>query len=320
MSYYETTAPGAAFLYPRSGSSVSPDIPWPALCIYRDERLYSLPLPPSLYLSKCQIISLGHKIYVLGGEENAYIELASQEVWALDLVESVWSRCADMNWGRMSFGIAALDGKIYVFGGSNCGEPVRECEVYDPTVNAWSRIADMLESRTDHQVAVLGNLFILYGGLLYETNDVSSIRYWPSTGLIYHQEQDEWVIRYEVGGVEQSPFCDSMFMVHRCCYRFISDGQGDHIQTYDIFTRSWMHLHDIHIHPDLDLGLWGWVTMVGDEILTAGHLGSNTNAPIACLLRTNGFRSSQRVILLEIVQVFHGKFEQEFTILFPLDW
>ncbi|CAM6123409.1 unnamed protein product [Calypogeia fissa] len=90
-----------------------------------------------------QFITLDGKIYALGGEDitREDLQLQSGRVLVLDLVgQKMWKQCASMLQPRKEFGLGAIGGKIYVFGGKsvNCGhDPNCAAEVYDPKVDAW---------------------------------------------------------------------------------------------------------------------------------------------------------------------------------------
>jgi N-acetylneuraminic acid mutarotase len=67
--------------------------------------------------------------------------------------------------GRADFGIAALDGKIYVLGGINDKEePLSTVEVYNPANNDWTSKMSMLIPRSGFATAVYGGKIYVFGG------------------------------------------------------------------------------------------------------------------------------------------------------------
>eukprot|EP00808_Paulinella_micropora_P014554 g35985.t1 len=77
-----------------------------------------------------------------------------------------WSVVADMTTRRANLGVAALDGKVYAFGGRiGVGEKsLSSAEVYSPVNNNWTTIASMREARSFHAAAVLNGSIYAIGG------------------------------------------------------------------------------------------------------------------------------------------------------------
>ncbi len=71
---------------------------------------------------------------------------------------------------------AAVDGRLYVFGGYHSGQfvPTRRVDAYDPAANTWSRLADLPSNPFTHAgVAVDGHLIYLAGGYVTRNLDGS---------------------------------------------------------------------------------------------------------------------------------------------------
>ena len=103
-----------------------------------------------------------------------------------------WERKADMPTARSNFGVAALNGKVYVAGGYIEGSPdtvTDVVEVYDPGSNTWTTAAPLPGPRwAPVLVAVQGKL-VLAGGADAATS--SSV---VNTTFVYDPAQDRWTI------------------------------------------------------------------------------------------------------------------------------
>jgi N-acetylneuraminic acid mutarotase len=78
-----------------------------------------------------------------------------------------WMRGTDNPQARFEGQGAAVNGKLYVFGGFDfAGNAVRRSDVYDPANDTWTRIADMPENITHCGQAVDGGKIYLAGGFV----------------------------------------------------------------------------------------------------------------------------------------------------------
>lgn len=114
------------------------------------------------------------KIYAIGGRTGmAYagevIPLGTNEMY--DPVTNTWTTRASMPTPRFYFGIAVLEGKIYVMGGQKGfnmanSEPILcpSTEVYDPATNTWENRKPMPTSRTQLRANTVGDKIYLIGG------------------------------------------------------------------------------------------------------------------------------------------------------------
>jgi N-acetylneuraminic acid mutarotase len=89
---------------------------------------------------------IGDRIYVVGGRPNRTFDRSVPSVAlveAFDTRTGRWSRETTMPDPRDHIGVAALGGKIYVYGGREPGGRTRErLDRYDPVTHAWTRLAD----------------------------------------------------------------------------------------------------------------------------------------------------------------------------------
>ena len=112
--------------------------------------------------------------YVIGGSQ----ELPGDEETAITTVEEynpktdTWRARAPLSQARFIGGSAAVDGKIYVFGGiasiddeAGLLESVASVEIYDPASNSWTSGADMPTPRVAMGVAALNGSIYTVGGI-----------------------------------------------------------------------------------------------------------------------------------------------------------
>ena len=136
---------------------------------------------------------LNGDIYLFGGaNENGCLT----STYKYDISENSIKECAPTNYYHNNAASAVIDGKIYVFGGTNQytkdgHDPITEnngiisdvpnniVEVYDPNTNIWTRIADMDAARVGHSAVFYKNKTILMGGWNGEYLD-SVEYYWGS--------------------------------------------------------------------------------------------------------------------------------------------
>lgn len=77
----------------------------------------------------------------------------------------IWSEGSEMQTGRMNFGAAASDGKIFVFGGSmtNSYAATSSVECYDPATDSWSARSPLPSALYDCTAAALNGFIFVYG-------------------------------------------------------------------------------------------------------------------------------------------------------------
>ena len=169
------------------------------------------------------------KIYVIGGLAATDRRMESTKI--LKVVEvydpqtDTWESKQDMSQPRLSFGIGAVNGKIYVMGGANFFENqwrLDHMEVYDPDTDVWHNRPSLLTRRDGFETAVVEDSIYVIGGRgwpsiaqngpylatidVYEPGnrwrkktDLPSLRYGFSTVVV----EDEI---YLIGGLEGAAF------------------------------------------------------------------------------------------------------------------
>jgi N-acetylneuraminic acid mutarotase len=108
------------------------------------------------------------KIYVIGGmvgSPTPWTGLSVVEVY--DPATDIWTRKADMPTRRLCHAVSAVDGKIYLMGGSTSNSgALATLEEYDPITDTWTRKADMPTARWGLSSSVVDGKIYAVGGAL----------------------------------------------------------------------------------------------------------------------------------------------------------
>lgn len=117
----------------------------------------------------CAVIE--KKIYVIGGNQRPLGgELDYTGLKVIEMYDTVsdtaWVRLQDMPTGRWGATAIAVDGKIYVIGGTTgLANPVySSIEVYDPNTDSWSTKASMPTARYQLTTCLLDDKIYAIGG------------------------------------------------------------------------------------------------------------------------------------------------------------
>jgi N-acetylneuraminic acid mutarotase len=117
------------------------------------------------------------QVYVLGGGIGDSQRL--NEV--LDTASGQWRTGTPMPRGLNHHGVVALNGRVYVFGGSEeNGRPSNASWEYDPPSNAWRELAPLPTPRSSPGVAILNGVIYVVGGIGARNTPVTEI-YDPAT-------------------------------------------------------------------------------------------------------------------------------------------
>jgi N-acetylneuraminic acid mutarotase len=116
------------------------------------------PLPTGRYYLSA--VSLGGRIYALGGYTGAYYDKNEE----YDPAANLWATRAPMTAQRREFGAAVVGGVIYVLGGSNSGGNVLFTDAYDPVSGAWTTKAAMPTFRNQLAAVALEGKVYAVGG------------------------------------------------------------------------------------------------------------------------------------------------------------
>jgi N-acetylneuraminic acid mutarotase len=97
-------------------------------------------MPIARWEAECALID--NTIYVIGGFYRSNGG-ASDEVEAYHPESDSWTVKAPLPERRIGGAVAALDGKIYYFGGNSTGPPQQNIWEYDPDLDQWNVLPDM---------------------------------------------------------------------------------------------------------------------------------------------------------------------------------
>jgi len=88
--------------------------------------------------SSVETCVLNEKIYAIGGQKIVDDpSQTSKKVEVYDPATDSWSSCANLIQPRISFGLAAVNGKIYAIGGMYLVSPCSDVWEYDPNTDTW---------------------------------------------------------------------------------------------------------------------------------------------------------------------------------------
>jgi N-acetylneuraminic acid mutarotase len=112
--------------------------------------------------------AVNEKIYVMGGITSVGCDFPITKVEEYDPSTDTWDPTkTDMPTPRESFGLSAVDGKIYAIGGqaNNCSSYLSVVEEYDPSTDTWDPTkTDMLTPRGGLSTSVVNGKIYAIGG------------------------------------------------------------------------------------------------------------------------------------------------------------
>jgi len=162
-----------------------------------------------------------------------------------------WAKKADMPTARLDISSAAVNGKIYVIGGSpfNNGPGLSIVEEYNPAADTWTRKADMPTARAaSSSAAVKGKIYTIGGA-----NDINL------TGLPiieeYDPATDKWTTKTDMPtprwGLSASVVNDKIYAIGGCL-RYPWPGVGvptATVEEYNPETDTWTKKADMPTTP-----------------------------------------------------------------------
>ncbi|MFW6271665.1 MAG: Kelch repeat-containing protein, partial [Desulfosalsimonas sp.] len=121
-------------------------------------------LPVSL--AALQAVSLDGTLYAIGGDSSDSIGGDSSDYTDAFYAYNGdgWKKKESMKRARAYHGAVAVNGKIYVFGGSNSTGILSSCEVYDPQTKNWSDLPDMPIALEGFDITTDGDYIYIIGG------------------------------------------------------------------------------------------------------------------------------------------------------------
>ena len=178
----------------------------------------------------CAVIN--DTVYVAGGRDSAGNRLRSLYIY--DPVTDAWDSLTQMSVARGHVVAAAVNGKLYVFGGWVGGSATNAVEEYDPATGIWTTKTPMPTARYTSGVAVVNDLIYVIGGMDMNSNIFSTVEeYDPAT--------DSWATKAPMPTARFGPGCA---VVNDTIYAYggstsIGGGATAVTQCYDPITDNW---------------------------------------------------------------------------------
>jgi N-acetylneuraminic acid mutarotase len=161
----------------------------------RDDRWEKGPALPQA-VGGGALARVGRRLHYVGGYLTAYQNGAEDAQWILDLDGGTeWVPGAPVPVARGHAGVAVVDEKIYIIGGTTTHEPARDCDLlhrYDPRTDTWEQLASLPSPRSHFEPGTFvhdGRVFII-GGQDYMSGHLSEPQM-PDVS-VYDPESDSW--------------------------------------------------------------------------------------------------------------------------------
>ncbi len=113
-------------------------------------------------VSQSGAVLLGEKIYVPGGKGANNQPVKTLEIF--DPRAGRWEQGAPLPEARSAYALAALEGRLYLFGGWDGQKVTDSVYMYDPQQDRWEQRADMPAARSFAGAAAVGGKILVLGG------------------------------------------------------------------------------------------------------------------------------------------------------------
>uniref|UniRef100_A0A3Q3LV29 Si:ch211-63p21.8 n=1 Tax=Mastacembelus armatus TaxID=205130 RepID=A0A3Q3LV29_9TELE len=148
----------------------------------------------------CRIRRPKDALLLVGGDQltpDVGQRVPSREVWFANSLHSGTGLVKDIEWRKLCempdkpkfrHGVAAMEGKLYVFGGCyfyTKDDIMKSVYSYDPGQDSWKRLADMQEFRSNFSVVLHQERLYAIGGDKEINTNVDSVE-------MYNPEKDSW--------------------------------------------------------------------------------------------------------------------------------
>lgn len=208
-----------------------------------------------------KVISVGEKIYIFGGEkiDENFNHFTLSSTWEYDTSTNFWVQKSDLPSPRMSNGVAYLNKKFFVIGGSTSESSnyTDTIFIYDPILDSWSEGAPMPTARLRLSAIAANGKIYAFGG-------------WADGGLsvveAYDPLTDSWSTK---SNMPISRWVDGNEVIeNNGKIYFVGGCTGDYnctmlsrVDVYDVETDTWSSL------PDLPFARTGGGVTIVDGIL-----------------------------------------------------
>ncbi|XP_004620713.1 kelch-like protein 30 [Sorex araneus] len=213
----------------------------------------ALPDFPDYHKWGFSVAALNNQIYVTGGSRGSRTDTwSSAEAWCFPLQEGAWRPAAPMLKARTNHTSAALNGEIYVVGGTTLD--VVEVERYDPYTDAWTPVSPALKYVSNFSAAGCRGRLYLVGSSACKYNALALQSYHPAT--------DCW-------SVIASPFLPKYVSSPRCAALhgdlYLLGDNSKKVYVYDPGANLWQKVPPLHsLHEN------GALVPLGDRLYVTG--------------------------------------------------
>ncbi|WP_285579879.1 carboxypeptidase regulatory-like domain-containing protein [Actinoallomurus iriomotensis] len=202
------------------------------------------------------------KVYSVGGVDGL---ATSAKTYVYDPAAQAWSALASMSAGREAPEVAALNGKLYVFGGwSDSGDTVAKTEIYDPAANTWTTGADNPKPFAGAGVTVADGKIYVVGGCADACGQTGVQVYDPASNswssAHAYPESTAWL---GCGGLGDKVYCAG---------GTAGTASSKHAYAYDASSDSWSSV------ADLPIDLWAMSSSTANgQLLVSGGVTNGTS-------------------------------------------
>jgi N-acetylneuraminic acid mutarotase len=136
-----------------------------SICLVQGSWATKTPMPTPRHVHRA--CAVNDTIYVMGGITSIGCANPTSKVEVYDPSTDTWDTTkTNMPTARESFGLSAVNGKIYAIGGqtNNCSNWLSSVEVYDPSTNTWITKSPMLTQRGGLSTSVVSGKIYAIGG------------------------------------------------------------------------------------------------------------------------------------------------------------
>ncbi|GAA6102596.1 kelch-like protein 30 [Tachysurus ichikawai] len=230
----------------------------PRNCAFYNTKLhqwYQLPDFPNYNKWGYSIVSLNNDVYVTGGSRGSQTNTwSTTETWKYITREGRWVTVAPMLRPRTNHSSAALNGEIYVIGGTMMDTV--EVEHYDPYIDSWALTASAVKYVTNFTAtACLGKLYVIGS---------CAVKYNALTLQCYNPVIDSWSIIC-------SPFIPKYLSSPRSVSMdgliYLVADNTKKVYLYDPDANMWQKVQFLHkLHEN------GGMVVLGEKLcVTGGH-------------------------------------------------
>ncbi len=142
---------------------------------------------PDMSIARCScgMASIDGKLYVVGGHVG-YVDRTKKSTNTMECFDPSlgrWQTLPSMSDHRNGWGVASIDGKLYVVGGVNTEGLLNSAECFDPLLGEWQKLPPMSVKRCGCAAASIEGKLYVVGGQLSPAQALRSVECFdPSLG------------------------------------------------------------------------------------------------------------------------------------------